>query len=150
MKKFINYLCLLLLSSVSFAQNLASESHTLSYDSPYNFTQTIESLREVVKGNNYLAFRTRYLLENLGGKVNKKQAIIRFCNFATLKDFLKVEPKLGILLPCRIYVSELKNGKVKVFMKNYRQYIMALGDKKLFEQAKPIIEQIEELIENAL
>lgn len=148
MKKII-YLSLitLLFSGFSFAEK---SGYTLSYDSPYTFEETVKNLRETVRGSNYRVFKQRHLLQGLGGKTDTKQSVIRFCNFATLKDFLKVEPKLGILLPCRIYVSEIKKGVVKVYMKDYRAYIASFNDAALLKKAEPLIKMIEEMIEDAL
>lgn len=148
MKK-ITYLFLitLLFSGLSFAQK---SGYVLSYDSPYTYDETIKSLKNTVGGSNYRVFEQRHLLQNLGGKTDTNQSIIRFCNFAILKDFLKVEPKLGVLLPCRIYVSEIKKGVVKVYMKDYRAYIASFGDAKLLKKVNPLIDMIEEMIEDAL
>jgi cytochrome c oxidase cbb3-type subunit 3 len=148
MKKII-YLSLitLLFSGLTFGKKTG---YTLSYDSPYNFEETIQSLRDVVSGSNYRIFEQRHLLQGLGGKMDTKQVVIRFCNFAILKSFLKVEPKLGVLLPCRIYVSEIKKGVVKVYMKDYRAYIASFGDVQLLKKSEPLIDMIEEMIEEAL
>jgi cytochrome c oxidase cbb3-type subunit 3 len=137
----------LLFSGLTFGK---TTGYTLSYDSSYSFEETIQNLKEIVSGSNYRVFEQRNLLQGLGGKVDTKQVMIRFCNFATLKSFLKVEPKLGILLPCRIYVSEIKKGVVKVYMKDYRSYIASFGDADLLKKSEPLIVMIEEMIEDAL
>ncbi|SFV61408.1 Cytochrome c family protein [hydrothermal vent metagenome] len=126
-----------------------SEEYTLEFDSAYNFKETIENLEGSIVGHNFRLYKKRYLLQDLG-EVNTKQVMLRFCNFLVLYKLLKIEPRLGVLLPCRVYVIEQDDGSVKVLVKNYRKYIALFNNKQLFERTKELLDQFEEIIEDAL
>ncbi|MCB1787886.1 MAG: DUF302 domain-containing protein, partial [Gammaproteobacteria bacterium] len=52
--------------------------------------------------------------------VNTRQVGVRFCNFNVLYGMLKIEPRLGIVLPCRITIMERADGQVVLVVPNLR------------------------------
>jgi len=52
--------------------------------------------------------------------VNTRQVGVRFCNFNELYGMLKIEPRLGVVLPCRITILERKDGQVLLVIPNLR------------------------------
>ncbi|MCG6871019.1 MAG: c-type cytochrome [Gammaproteobacteria bacterium] len=93
---------------------------TLITESPYDFDATVFGLRTALQGNNFRIFPDRNLEKGLADEldVNQRQLTLRFCNFAELYRMLGLDPRLGILLPCRITVVEDADGKVKVLAMN--------------------------------
>lgn len=109
----------------SFEKSTASEkpkeiiSPSISFESPNSLEDTLASIKRAVIGKNFRVIRTQYLNEGLveKGKENKKQIMVYFCNFNLLNRALAIDPRVGLFLPCRITVTEVK-GKVTVMSTN--------------------------------
>ncbi len=89
---------------------------SLVVDSPLTFEETVSGLKAAIGANNYRFFPDRYLEQGLypEWEVNKKQVTIRYCNFNNLYDMLRIDPRLGVGLPCKFTVIETAEGKVKI------------------------------------
>jgi len=89
-------------------------------DSPENFDTTLENLKQALSGYNFRVFPDRLLEKGLfpEWEANKKQMTIRYCNFNDLYDMLKIDPRLGVGLPCRITVVERDDGQVQLIAMN--------------------------------
>ncbi len=95
------------------------KSPTIIVDSPYSMKETIENLKQAISDQNFTIIRTDYLEHGLteeGGE-NKKQVVVHFCNFEFLYEALAIDPRVGVFLPCRVTVVELK-GKVQLMTIN--------------------------------
>jgi cytochrome c oxidase cbb3-type subunit 3 len=62
---------------------------------------------------------------------------------------LKVEPRLGVLLPCRITVIEDKNGKVKIVSMDLFQISRLFNNQQLEDLAGDLQDEQMEIIEEA-
>nr|CAA6829040.1 MAG: Putative cytochrome c [uncultured Thiotrichaceae bacterium] len=104
------------------ATNEENEAMTISLDSPYDFDETVQTLRSVIEAHNFRTFPDRFLEQGLIDElsVNQRQLSIRFCNFNKLYEALKMEPRLGVLLPCAITVMENEDGDVKLVTANIK------------------------------
>ncbi len=91
-------------------------------ESPYDFETTVTNVKQAVVGANFRAFPDRFLEQGLIDEfsVNPRQIGIRFCNFNKLYDMLKIEPRLGVVLPCRITILERPDGKVLLVTPNLK------------------------------
>lgn len=100
----------------------ADEPPAHVYESPYDFEATVESVKETLIGNNFRIFPDRFLEQGVADEfeVNRRQVGIRFCNFNELYGMLKIEPRLGVVLPCRITIMERPDGKVILVVPNLR------------------------------
>ncbi len=89
-------------------------------DSPNDFETTVASLKQALSGYNFRIFPDRPLEKGLfpEWETDKKKMTIRYCNFNNLYDMLKIDPRLGIGLPCRITVVESADGKVQLIAMN--------------------------------
>ncbi len=98
------------------------ESPTHVIESPYDFETTVANLKQALVGSNFRTFPDRFLEQGLIDEfsVNKRQIGIRFCNFSVLYGMLKIEPRLGVVLPCRVTVMERKDGTVLLVVPNLR------------------------------
>lgn len=87
----------------------------LRVESPYGFEETVKNVRNAAKAANFAIIRTDFLEHGLKppGKENPKMVLVDFCNFSFLNDALKIDPRIGIFLPCRASISE-HQGKVYI------------------------------------
>lgn len=92
----------------------------LVFDSPYDFDTTVANLVNAIKGNNFRSFPQRTLDQGLADEfeMNRRQVTLRFCNFRRLYDLMNIDPRLGIVLPCRVTVVERDEGQVQVLAMN--------------------------------
>jgi len=100
----------------------ADERPTHVYESPYDFDMTVENVKASLTGANFRIFPDRLLEQGLIDEfsVNTRQIGVRFCNFNTLYGMLKIEPRLGVVLPCRITIMEREDGQVLLVVPNLR------------------------------
>ena len=106
---------------------------TIVWDSPYDFDTTVDNLKQALSGANFRIFPDRYLEQGLfpEWEVNQKQLTIRYCNFRNLYEILKVEPRVGIALPCRITVVEHDDGAVQLISMNMDLIARLFNNKQL-------------------
>jgi len=97
-----------------------SLSHVVESD--YDLETTVENVKRTLQGYNFRGFPERKLQQGLTtiDKVDQRQVALRFCNFDRLYDLLRVEPRLGVVLPCRITVVESVDGVVNLYAPNLR------------------------------
>lgn len=100
----------------------AEERPTHVFESPYDFDQTVNNVKAALTGANFRIFPDRMLEQGLIDEfsVNTRQVGIRFCNFNVLYGMLKIEPRLGVVLPCRITVMEQPDGTILLVIPNLR------------------------------
>jgi cytochrome c oxidase cbb3-type subunit 3 len=98
------------------------ERPTHVFESPYPFEQTVANVKAALTGANFRIFPDRLVEQGLTDEfsVNNRQIGIRFCNFNVLYGMLKIEPRLGVVLPCRITVLEREGGEVLLVVPNLR------------------------------
>lgn len=60
---------------------------------------------------------------------------LRFCNFEQLYQMMRVEPRLGVGLPCRITVVKQDGGAVKLIAMNLRLIAQLFNKNQLLEYA---------------
>ncbi len=100
----------------------ADEEPSHVYESPYDFETTVRNVKQALVGNNFRTFPDRFLEQGLTDEfsVNQRQVGIRFCNFNELYGMLNIEPRLGVVLPCRVTILERPDGKVLLIIPNLR------------------------------
>ena len=98
------------------------ERPTHVFQSPYSFEQTVKNVKAALTGANFRIFPDRFVEQGLVDEfsVNTRQVGIRFCNFNVLYGMLKIEPRLGVVLPCRITILEREGGEVMLVVPNLR------------------------------
>jgi cytochrome c oxidase cbb3-type subunit 3 len=86
---------------------------TISAESSYSMDETIENLKGAIVSQNFILIREDTLEHGLAteGEEDRTEVILHFCNFSFLFEALKVDPRIGMFLPCRVTVTE-KDGKV--------------------------------------
>ena len=130
---------------------LEEDQPTLVFDSPYDFMTTIANLKQSMQGLNFRYFPDRYMEMGLAADnlINKKQLSLRFCNFKQLYKMINIEPRLGVVLPCRVTVVEQPDGQVKLFVMNIKVVSRLFNNTQLSETAESMHEALMELIDEA-
>ena len=97
-----------LLPPASSARVLESESPVLVRESPYSLKRTVEKVQAAVGAANMRLIRVQTLDQGFvaEGKENQGQIIVYSCDFAFLNEALKVDPRVGLFLPCRITIVQ--------------------------------------------
>jgi len=103
------------------------------FKSEYDFKTTIANIKESISGANFRSFPDRYLEQGLVEEIaiNKKQVGIRFCNFESLYKMLNLDPRLGVVLPCRLTVVERDDGEVYVYAINVKVVSQLFNNEEL-------------------
>lgn len=133
------------------AHSAAVDSPVIVRTSPYSFEQTVQNLKNAVIGVNFRLIRLQYLDEGFvpEGKENKKQVMVYSCNFNFLNDALKVDPRVGMFLPCRITVVE-QGGKVLVMAVNPKRLSTIFNNRELDQMCEQMhkiyVDMIEETV----
>ena len=98
------------------------ERPTHIYASPYDFETTVANVKAALTGANFRIFPDRFVEEGLIDEfsVNTRQVGVRFCNFNVMYGMVKIEPRLGTVLPCRITIMERQGGEVILAVPNLR------------------------------
>lgn len=120
-------------------------------DSPYDFKTTVQNVRQALTGTNFRIFPERFLEQGLTDEFShdQKQISLRFCNFNQLFDLLNVEPRLGVVLPCRVTVVENEDGSVQLIAANMRTIAHWFNNDELEEAARKMAEAVESVLEEA-
>lgn len=110
----------------------AAEPPYLVRESRYSVDQTVNNLKDAILSANMRLIRTQYLEQGLysPGNENKQQVIVYSCGFNFLNEALKVDPRVGLFLPCRVTVVE-HNGKVLVMTVNPKRLSVVFNNSEL-------------------
>lgn len=110
----------------------AAEPPFLVRESRYSVEQTVDNLKDAIQSANMRLIRTQYLEQGLypPKKINKKQVIVYSCGFNFLNEALKVDPRVGLFLPCRVTVVEHK-GQVLVMSVNPKRLSVVFNNTEL-------------------
>jgi cytochrome c oxidase cbb3-type subunit 3 len=88
---------------------------TISYVSSSNFKDTIENVKQAIVNANFVLIRMQDLDSGLvpAADADPDKVVIYFCNFHLIDKFLKIDPRIGVFLPCRVTVTR-QNGRVRL------------------------------------
>ena len=94
---------------------IANQSPILSYQSSSSFKETIENVKQAIVSANFVLIRVQNLESKLvpAAEEDSHKVVIYFCNFHLIDELLKIDPRIGVFLPCRITVTEI-NGQVQL------------------------------------
>lgn len=122
------------------------------YQSQHDLATTVDKLKDSAAAYNFRVYPPRTLFEGLGGSkdADQKQIVVRFCNFKNMQKFLKLDPRLGVILPCRATVIENEKGEVHIYLENYMHAIGRFNNEQISIDAKDLIDSMKEMVEEAL
>lgn len=126
------------------------EPASLVVESPFSVEKTVENLKQAVVSANMRLIRVQYLDEGLveAGKENKKRMIVYSCGFNFLNEALKIDPRVGVFLPCRVTVLQTKD-KVLVMTVNPKRLSYIFNNHELTELCDQMKKRYTSLMEEA-
>lgn len=83
------------------------------------------------------------------GKENPKRMVVDACDFSLINEALKLDPRVGLFLPCRVIVAE-QDGVVRVMSVNPKRLSVFFNNAELNEMCERISRTYKEVIEEAL
>jgi cytochrome c oxidase cbb3-type subunit 3 len=110
----------------------AAEPPFLLRESPNSLEKTVQGVKDAVLSANMRLIRVQHLDQGLvdPDKENTKQVIVYSCGFNFLNEALKVDPRVGLFLPCRVSIIE-HNGKVLVMTVNPKRLSAVFNNNEL-------------------
>jgi len=123
---------------------------TITAESSYSLQETIENLEGAIVSQNFILIRTETLEHGLiaEGEEDSKEIILHFCNFSFLYEALKLDPRVGMFLPCRVTVTE-RDGKVMVTTINPLYLSRLFNNNELDEYCRQMYDVYSAILEDA-
>ena len=119
------------------ARVLESESPILVRESPYPIEETVAKVKTAIGAVNMRLIRVQTLDQGFvaDGQENHDQATVYACDFGFLNEALKVDPRVGLFLPCRVTVIR-HAGKVQVMSINPKRLSRIFNNAELNDLLK--------------
>ena len=151
---YVLLLCLLQVVAVQAAE-MQAEDEILSLavwmmESPYSFEGTVNNLREAIGAGNFRMIREQpwdYGLET--GVTDSRETILYFCNFDMVNRAIKLDRRVGQLLPFRITVVE-QGGRVWAVAINPEAVMQMMDTPRLGGFRKRAASMYRQIIEEGL
>lgn len=126
------------------------EPASLIVDSPYSFDETVANVKRAITGSNFVHIRNQDLNYGFDTKASdaSKQTIVYFCSFSFLYEALKIDPRVGMFLPCRITVTET-NGKVQMMSINPKHLSQLFNNNELDDSCTQMFDVYTNILEDA-
>ena len=131
-------------------QSVADEPAVIVRMSPYDMDKTVERLKEAIGGANMRLIRTESFDQTFSeeGRENKHHMVIDSCDFNFLNQALKIDPRVGLFLPCRFTLSE-RDGKVSVSAINPKRLSEIFNNSELNRLCDKMFHVYEGILEEA-
>lgn len=129
---------------------VADEPPVIVRASPYDMDKTVERLKEAIGAANLRLIRVRYFDEAFAtkGEENKHHVVVDSCDFNFLNQALKIDPRVGLFLPCRFTLTE-QNGKVRVMVINPKRLSAIFNNSELNQLCDRMYKVYVDIIEEA-
>lgn len=126
------------------------EPATLVVESPFPVEKTVENLKQAVVSANMRLIRVQYIDEGLvdAGKENRNRVLVYSCGFNFLNEALKIDPRVGVFLPCRVTVTKHED-KVLVMTVNPKRLAYIFNNHELSELCDQMKKRYIDLMEEA-
>lgn len=133
------------------ARILPSESPILVRTSPYSFEETLEKVKTAVGAANMRLIRIQTLDQGMvpAGQEDSSRTIVYSCDFAFLNEALKVDPRVGLFLPCRITVVR-QEDKVLVMTINPKRLSRIFNNSELNQMCEQMYTVYEGILEEVV
>ncbi len=136
---------------VSSSDSKKDEPAVIIKESSYSLEETVNNIKNAVSSMNFRLIRVQNLDTGLTdkGKEDKNQVIIYSCNFNILNKALKIDPRVGLFLPCRVTVVQ-REKKVLVMFANPVRMSEIFNNSELDSMCAELKSVYEEMIDEAL
>jgi cytochrome c oxidase cbb3-type subunit 3 len=129
----------------------AQQPAVLEFESHYSLQQTVDNLKQAIKGSNFRLINEHYLEKGLGPEVQPShdQVVIFFCNFDFANRALARDPRVGLFLPCQVTVLRTAAGDVKVMAMNPKFMSRIYNNRELDEACNQMHDTYLRIMEEA-
>lgn len=113
------------------------------------FDETIEHVTESLKKLGFGVLTTIEVHKTLKEKIDadfKPYTILGACNPHFANKAMRLEDKLGVLLPCNVVVIDQGDGKIEVAAMEAKLMIQSIGNKELDPLAQEVSNMLEQMI----
>lgn len=119
--------------------------------SSYSVEDTVTKLQTAFNVANMRVVRTQAYDKGYApeGRENTKRIAVDACDFSFINEALKLDPRVGLFLPCRVIVSE-QGGEVRVMSVNPKRLSVFFNNAELNEMCDRMSKTYIEIIEEAL
>ncbi len=119
-------------------------------ESPYDMDKTIEKLKIAIGAANFRLIRVEPFDKSFFGedKEDKHHVAIDSCDFNFLDQALKIDPRVGLFLPCRFTLAE-QDGKVRVMVINPKRLSAIFNNSELDQLCDKIYHVYVNILEDA-
>jgi len=133
------------------AQILSTESGVIVRTSPYSFSETVEKVKTAVGAANMRLIRVQTVDQGIvpSGTENPDQTIVYSCDFTFLNEALKVDPRVGLFLPCRVTVVRHQD-KVLVMSINPKRLSQIFNNSELNELCEQMYRVYESILDEVV
>lgn len=131
-------------------KSVADEPPIIARESSSGMDETVEKLKNAIGAANMRLIRVEAFDQTFAEKdrENKHHVTIDSCDFNFLNQALKVDPRVGLFLPCRFTVSE-HDGKVSVRVINPRRLSVIFNNSELNQLCDQMYKVYVDIIEEA-
>jgi uncharacterized protein (DUF302 family) len=113
------------------------------------FDETIDRVTESLKKYGFGVLTTIQVHKTLKEKIDadfKPYTILGACNPQFANKALRVEDKLGVLLPCNVVVIDQGNGQIEVAAMEAKLMMQSVGNEELYPLAQEVSSMLEQMI----
>ena len=127
------------------------EPAVISRVSSYSVEETVSKLQTAFNAANMRVVRTQPYDKGYApeGRENTRRMVVDACDFDLINEALKLDPRVGLFLPCRVIVSE-HDGEVRVMSVNPKRLSVFFNNAELNEMCAHMSKAYIEVIEEAL
>ncbi len=118
--------------------------------SSYGLSETVENLKRAAIGKNFRIIRVQHLESGFveEGKEDRREVIVYFCNFNLIDSALKLDPRVGLFMPCRITVVE-RDRRVQLMAINPKYLAKLYNNHDMDESCQQMYDIYTEIMEEA-
>lgn len=133
------------------ARVLDSESPILMRESPYTFEETVEKVKTAIGAANMRLIRIQTLDQGFvpTGREDPSRTIVYSCDFVFLNEALKIDPRVGLFLPCRVTVVRQEN-RILVMSINPKRLSRIFNNSELNELCEKMHSVYESILEEVV
>jgi len=123
----------------------------LVQESPYSLTQTVEKVKTAIGAANMRLIRVQHLDQGFVPvkEENPNQVIVYSCDFSFLNEALKVDPRVGLFLPCRVTITQ-HGSTVRVMAVNPKRLSQIFNNAELNELCDKMYQVYMSILEEAV
>lgn len=116
-----------------------------------SFDDALIHTKEVLKAEGFGVITQIDIQDTLKRKVNadfRPYTILGACNPALALEALKLEDKVGTMLPCNVIVQEIRPGEVEVAAVDPVASMQAIQNRELADKAQTVRGKLEKVIQS--